>query len=96
MWRNAGVVRNASRLGETRDILDFWGHYVMDKRLDHVTGWQVQNQLTVARLVAMAALARTESIGVHFREDGANPGTDVNYHLHITRNDEGTRVERVE
>jgi len=96
MWRNAGVVRTESRLAETCDILEFWGHYVMDKRFDDVTGWQVQNQLTLARLVAMAALARKESVGVHFREDGLDVGRDVNYHLTITRHQDGTRVERVE
>ena len=95
MWRNAGVVRTESRLAETCDILEFWGHYVMDKRFNDVTGWQVQNQLTVARLVAMAALARTESVGVHFRDDGGGAGGDVNYHLTITRHEDGTRVERV-
>ncbi len=95
MWRNAGVVRTESRLAETCDILEFWGHYVMDKRFNDVTGWQVQNQLTVARLVAMSALARMESVGVHFRDDGAGAGGDVNYHLTITRHEDGTRVERV-
>jgi len=93
MWRNAGVVRTESRLAETCDILEFWGHYVMDKRFDHVPGWQVQNQLTLARLVAMTALARKESVGVHFREDGP-AGRDVNYHLTVTRRDDGASVER--
>jgi len=96
MWRNVGVVRTESRLAETCDILGFWGHYVMDKRFDHVTGWQVQNQLTVARLVAMSALARKGNVGVHFREDGADGESDVNYHLTITREHEGTRITRVQ
>jgi len=95
MWRNAGVVRTESRLAETCDILEFWGHYVMDKRFNHVTGWQVQNQLTVARLVAMSALARKDSVGVHFREDGVGAGRDVNYHLAVTRDPDGTNVTRV-
>lgn len=81
MWRNAGIIRDGQRLRETCDILAFWGHYTMDKTFDDVAGWETQNQLTVARLVAMSALERTESVGVHFRGDDpasapqSSPGT---------------------
>lgn len=69
MWRNVGIVREAQRLQETGEILDFWGHYTLDKTLDGAIGWETQNQLSLARLIALAAEARVESLGVHFRSD---------------------------
>jgi L-aspartate oxidase len=80
MWRNAGIERQGERLAETREIIEFWGHYVMDKTFDDAAGWETQNLLTVARLIAVSALHREESRGVHFRcdypEDASGlPGT---------------------
>ena len=69
MWRNVGIVRNGERLRETCEILDFWAHYTLDKTFDTTMGWEMQNALTVAKIVATAALERTESVGVHFRDD---------------------------
>jgi len=71
MWRNVGIMRRGERLQATLDSLDFWTHYTMDKLFDSSDGWEIQNQLTIARLVAMCALERTESVGVHYRDDGA-------------------------
>ena len=79
MWRNAGIERDGERLSETREIVDFWSRYVMDKTFDPTAGagdgttaaagWELQNMLTVCWLVASAARARTESRGVHYRTD---------------------------
>jgi L-aspartate oxidase len=74
MWRNVGIERSGDRLAETEEIIGFWGRYVMDKLFDDRLGWETQNLLTVARLMAAAALAREESRGVHFRTD--HPDTD--------------------
>ena len=74
MWRNVGIERNGDRLAETLEIIEFWGHYVMDKVFDGPAEWETQNMLTVARLIAAAAARRTESRGVHFRSDF--PDTD--------------------
>jgi len=102
MWRNAGIVRLGERLAETREILEFWGHYTLDKSFDDVAGWEVQNILTVARLVAMCALERSESIGVHYREDAADEGDRGGvpkspglYHVDVKRDPAGTRPSRV-
>lgn len=96
MWRNVGIVRNAQRLRETCDILDFWAHYTLDKTLDHTKGWETQNELTVARLVAMGALSRESSIGVHYRDDGDDSVGDGKYHLTITRSESGTVPQRTD
>jgi len=74
MWRNVGIERHGDRLAETLEIIEFWGHYVMDKVFDERLEWETQNMLTVARLIAAAAVRRTESRGVHSRTDF--PATD--------------------
>ncbi|MCP4376343.1 MAG: L-aspartate oxidase [bacterium] len=69
MWRNVGLFRNAGRLEETLDIIAFWGRYVLDKEFYDPTAWEVQNMLTSSYLVSHFALRRTETRGVHCRED---------------------------
>jgi L-aspartate oxidase len=58
MWRNVGIVRRGDRLDETCDILQFWGHYTLDKTFDDPGGWELQNQLMAARLIAVSARHR--------------------------------------
>lgn len=91
MWRNVGIERNADRLEETLEIIDFWGRYVLDKVLDDRVGWETQNMLTIARLIARAALFRTESRGVHFRTDYPEPNARAwdNRHTLLWRLPEG-------
>lgn len=81
MWRNVGIVRDGQHLGESIEIIDFWGQYVLDKEFfsDH-RGWEVQNMLTVAWLIAELALRRTETRGVHYRQDF--PDTDPVWERH--------------
>ncbi|MFQ5590562.1 MAG: L-aspartate oxidase [Phycisphaerae bacterium] len=96
MWRNVGIVRRGDRLCETCDILDFWAHYVLDKTFDEDTGWEVQNMLTAAKLVAMSALERRESIGTHYRSDTPNDSAPCPYHVTVTRDMNGTKTQRIE
>lgn len=70
LWRNAGIERHAAHLNEAREIIEFWGQYVLDKTFDDVLGWEAQNMLTVGRLLVIAAARRDHSLGVHFRSDG--------------------------
>jgi L-aspartate oxidase len=82
MWRNVGITRKAKPLEEAQEIIRFWQRYVMDKALDSRDGWQCQNMLTAALLMADAAAKRKESRGVHFRSDF--PETDdENFKIHI-------------
>ncbi|MDY7010449.1 MAG: L-aspartate oxidase [Planctomycetota bacterium] len=69
MWRNAGIVRTGPRLAETKEIIGFWGQYVMDKEFFDPAGWEVQNMLTASLLVVECAFRRAETRGVHYRED---------------------------
>ena len=95
MWRNVGVVRTAERLRETCHILDFWAHYTLDKTFESSDGWEVQNRLTVANLIARSALERADSLGVHYRSDCSSPPSAA-YHLTMTRTKTGTEPRRVE
>ena len=69
MWRNVGIVRRGDRLAETLEIISFWGRYVLDKEFFDPAGWEIQNMLTSAYLIAECALRRTETRGVHYRQD---------------------------
>jgi len=67
MWRDVGLVRSAT--GLRRAQLDL-------ERLASAEGprsGEVANMVTVARLVATAAVLRTESRGAHFRRDFPQP-----------------------
>lgn len=87
MWRNVGIVRHAERLRETGDILRFWAHYTLDKTFDGPEGWELQNMLPVAHAIAVSALERDRSLGVHFRRDTppAEPDDAQLYHTVATR-----------
>ncbi|MFW6133140.1 MAG: L-aspartate oxidase [Planctomycetota bacterium] len=94
MWRNVGIIRRGERLAETLEIIGFWGRYVLDKEFfDDPGGWEVQNMLTAGYLVARCAWARTETRGVHYREDF--PQTDPAWarHQQVRRTDRQLIVE---
>jgi L-aspartate oxidase len=96
MWRNVGIVRRGDRLEETCDILNFWGHYTLDKTFNEPSGWELQNQLMVGRLVTMSALARTQSLGVHYRADAQASQDPTLLHVSITRDSAGTKAKCVD
>ena len=87
MWRNVGVERNQQGLDETLEMITFWCRYVMDKEFQSRHGWQVQNMLTLARLVTMSARQREESRGVHYRTDF--PEISENWRRHIVVSNSG-------
>jgi len=80
MRRNVGIVRMGARLAETREIICFWGRYVLDKEFSDPAGWEAQNMLTAALLVVECAFRRTETRGVHYRE--GFPATDPAWARH--------------
>jgi L-aspartate oxidase len=83
MTRAVGIQREESHLAGAIESIEFWGRYVMAKTFDDRYGWESQNMLTVARLMARSALKRNESRGVHSRGD--YPATDDdNWRVHIT------------
>jgi L-aspartate oxidase len=69
MVRNMGIVRDRRRMLEAKRDVAFWCRYGLTREFDNRAGWELQNLLTVARLMIDAALAREESRGTHFRSD---------------------------
>ena len=69
MVRKMGIVRDRGRLLEAKEDLRFWCRYALSREFDGKPGWELQNLLTVARLMIAAALTRDESRGTHFRSD---------------------------
>ena len=73
MWRNVGIERTPERLGDMREMCDFWGRYTLDKVFDEPFGWETQNMLLASALVTRSALWRKESRGCHRRADEPGP-----------------------
>ena len=69
MWRHAGVQRTEQKLEEALQQLNRYSSYVLSHQPGGIDGWELQNMLTVSLMMAQAALARTESRGVHLRTD---------------------------
>jgi len=69
MVRKMGVVRDRHGLQEAEHDVAFWCRYALAREFRSRAGWELQNLLTIARLMIGAALLREESRGVHFRSD---------------------------
>jgi L-aspartate oxidase len=82
MVRNMGIVRDRAGLLEAEKQVSFWCRYVLRREFKTRAGWELQNLLTVARLMIWSASQRTESRGVHYRADYPERD-DVNWARHI-------------
>lgn len=82
MWYNVGIEREKDKLVDAQKEIDFWSSYVMRKEFSIQKGFELQNMLTIAKLIQKAALMRKESRGVHFRKDFTEKN-DANFKMHI-------------
>jgi L-aspartate oxidase len=82
MVRKMGIVRERITLSEARDAVDFWCRYALACSFQTQVGWELQNLLTVARLMIWAASERQESRGVHYRSDYPESDT-VHWKRHL-------------
>jgi len=82
MWHNVGLERNAQDLEQSLKRIEYWAGYVMENEFIAMDGWELQNMLTLARLIVLSALKRTESRGAHYRSDF--PSTKQVFKRHIT------------
>jgi L-aspartate oxidase len=56
---------------------------VLPRQFSDPSGWELQNMVSVARLMIQAAMARQETRGSHYRTDF--PRTDEeHWHRHLT------------
>lgn len=83
MWRYIGIEREGKYIAEAVKNITHWSKYIIDNEFSTPLGWEVQNMLTVTRLMCVSALKRRESRGVHYRLDF--PGCDdEKWKKHIT------------
>ena len=73
MVRKMGIVRDQKRLVEAHETVLFWCQYVLQHEFHEPKGWELQNLLTVARLMIEGAMQRHESRGTHYRSDFPEP-----------------------
>jgi aspartate oxidase len=68
MWAKVGIIRNRDGLLSGLAQLEKWEERLKG-RCQTRRELEIQNMVTVGRLVAMAALQRAHSLGAHFRSD---------------------------
>jgi len=83
MWYRAGIERSEAGLKQAISKIDYWSGYCMNQNFETPEGWEIQNMLMLARLIALAALKRTESRGVHYRTDYPNTAAKWKKHTVI-------------
>jgi L-aspartate oxidase len=88
MWRWVGVQRSDKKLVEALDELRTYSRYVLPHVFEHEQGWELQNLLTTALLMAEAAWQRKESRGVHLRVDFPELSQQWHRHLYFQRTDD--------
>jgi L-aspartate oxidase len=85
MWRMAGLFRTHDRLSDASAMLDAAyaeaAEHVEARRADP-DFWRRYNLLTIARLIARAALRREESRGGHYRDDFPQRD-DLHWKVHV-------------
>jgi succinate dehydrogenase/fumarate reductase flavoprotein subunit len=69
MWRRVGIERTGEELRLTLRQIREWVPYVLGAEFAHPTGWTLQNMMLTGYAIALGALRREESRGVHFRAD---------------------------
>ena len=86
MWKSVGLFR--TREGMEAAVAKLEASYAAHRdalasaRADDADAWKQFNLVTVARLIARAALGRHESRGAHYRDDFPKRD-DVNWNVHI-------------
>jgi L-aspartate oxidase len=83
MVRHMGITREREGLLEAERTVAFWCRYALRREFSTRAGWELQNLLTIARLMIWSALKRTESRGVHFRSDFPRRDDD-HWQRHVT------------
>ena len=91
VWRGLGIERTAQGMAEVEAKLHFWAGYVLPHAFAGPRGWELQNQLTVAALMARAARWREESRGAHYRTDFPEPSDAFLQHSSQSRPQEALK-----
>lgn len=73
MWNQVGIVRDQASLAQALKLLEDWEPLLTAPIASRSEG-EFKNLVTVALLIARAALLRKNGIGVHYRSDDPEPG----------------------
>ncbi|MSQ14559.1 MAG: L-aspartate oxidase [Dehalococcoidia bacterium] len=79
MWDKVGIVRSGESLSEALDMLNSWESSEVVP--EDARSYELSNLVTIGRLVAQAALMRTESRGAHYRSDYPDTSEEWQHHL---------------
>src|SRR5438067_999498 len=66
---DASPASTASAVASASTSRPSWCRFALSREFASRAGWELQNLLTIARLMIRAALERPESRGVHYRSD---------------------------
>jgi L-aspartate oxidase len=95
MWRQMGIVRSGAAITDADQKLEFWARAVERLATPDPRTIELQNMLTIARLASLAALAREESRGTHYREDFPEMRAAWRAHTVLTPRFEGDGVRSI-
>lgn len=68
-WRDLGVFRSEEKLQGALKSIKQWERYVLGEEFNNKRGFEMQNMLSIAKVIALCALKREESRGAHQRTD---------------------------
>ncbi|MBE0425308.1 MAG: L-aspartate oxidase [Nitrospirae bacterium] len=92
MWERVGIIRCGESLANTRENMGKWSfvfNYTFKKRRE----LELQNILTVAELIAEAAVLRKGSVGAHYRTDYPHRSEDWERHIILRKKEKGITHE---
>jgi succinate dehydrogenase/fumarate reductase flavoprotein subunit len=103
MWERVGLVRDGDGLRDALGVIDavamgLAGIGVPSGPAFNIAwhDWlNLENQVTVARLIATSAAERRESRGAHFRRDFPGPDPEGPYVVRVRRNGDAIGVDRI-
>jgi L-aspartate oxidase len=95
MWRQMGIVRTGTAIEDATAKVGFWARAVQKLATPEPRSWELLNMLTIAHLASVAASAREESRGTHFREDFPETQAAWRAHTLLVPAADGVRVRAV-
>lgn len=67
MWGKVGIIRREQDLLAAQARVQEWKTQINSYQYNTISAWEVENMVLIAEQIIDAALARTESVGAHFR-----------------------------
>ena len=94
LWRQLGIERNGTDIEDALSRIRLWTRAVTELAPREPRTFELLNMLSVAHLVGVSAIHRTESRGVHFRTDHPDTSSEARHTVLSPLFEEG-RLRRV-